>query len=852
MNPPLLSSTTISEALTREAAWAESHGADGGYLGMGLLYYTLTYLLKARVSVCLGSGGGFVPRLMRQAQRDLGLAATSRTILVDGNLPDAGWGAPQWLADDSFFRATYPDVEILLERTDAAAGGFFAQHSISIDYLHIDADHSFQGCYDDFCAFRPFLRPGALVTLHDTGYPGAGVARVVEHLRDRPDCQVLDIPDIGAGTAVVRIGQPVETRQPAGASAGAAIRVARRQETPPLAPSEKEWRYLESAPFATRYALAARFLDRCRSVIEIGGARTPIDQFLTGEHDCIVVVDPLIREQRWDRWRGQPCAVTHLRARFQDLEWSIPPETGYGLALLGMDFEGMAEADWPALVRLIDRAALTVIEFPLSWEPSRVQFQRICDQSATRIALRVALDLAGNEFGDLTNSWPPRTDRVLYVLEPASPERAAGAPWIDVAQTEPDELATPEAAPASRRAAGPATPDAAGLTAALSAGWQRACAGDSAAQQDWSSAGGHWQWQGDGLWLASSGVEWSNLEWQPWRAASANGPRNFVLEATVSGKAGAAGLSFGAYKDFLVPLNGDARRVQLEVDGDAGRWALRVDGQLQGRCWWDAAVHSADDLLAGVLTLKARQAQEVRFADLALHPLASSCQLSVIMTCHRFAQRLRLSLRNWCHAALPAGAFEVLVVNPQSPDGLHEHLAAAAASFPHLRLREISAPASMAKNKGALINRGLAASSGQWIWLTDADCLFEPASPGLVLQQVADSQQTLFYGQRRHLSAAATQGLLAGRLDSLADFAALAAEPAPRPADNAPWGYTQIGPRALFTRLRYSEQVNHYARSDDMFVEACRRQGVAVRPIDGLFCLHLDHPFAWYGAESFL
>ncbi|HRI57993.1 MAG TPA: hypothetical protein PK170_12970, partial [Anaerolineae bacterium] len=73
MNPPLLSSTTITEALTREAAWAESHGADGGYLGMGLLYYTLTYLLKARVAVCLGSGGGFVPRLMRQAQRDLGL-----------------------------------------------------------------------------------------------------------------------------------------------------------------------------------------------------------------------------------------------------------------------------------------------------------------------------------------------------------------------------------------------------------------------------------------------------------------------------------------------------------------------------------------------------------------------------------------------------------------------------------------------------------------------------------------------------------------------------------------------------------------------------------------------------------
>src|SRR5262245_38832527 len=69
----LVDSRVISELLTREAPWHESHGADGAYLGMGLLYYALTYSLRADVAVCLGSGGGFVPRLMRQAQRDLGI-----------------------------------------------------------------------------------------------------------------------------------------------------------------------------------------------------------------------------------------------------------------------------------------------------------------------------------------------------------------------------------------------------------------------------------------------------------------------------------------------------------------------------------------------------------------------------------------------------------------------------------------------------------------------------------------------------------------------------------------------------------------------------------------------------------
>ena len=53
--------------MCREAAWKESHAATASFLGSGILYYSFTYMLKAKVAVCLGSGGGFVPRLMRQA-----------------------------------------------------------------------------------------------------------------------------------------------------------------------------------------------------------------------------------------------------------------------------------------------------------------------------------------------------------------------------------------------------------------------------------------------------------------------------------------------------------------------------------------------------------------------------------------------------------------------------------------------------------------------------------------------------------------------------------------------------------------------------------------------------------------
>src|SRR5262249_12304622 len=154
----------------------------------------------------------------------------------------------------------------------------------------------------------------------------------------------------------------------------------------------------------------------------------------------------------------------------------------------------------------------------------------------------------------------------------------------------------------------------------------------------------------------------------------------------------------------------DACRLHLEVDAAAGRWAFRVDGRLMESCWWNTDVRSVIDLLDGTLTLKAKRAVNVSFRNLRIETFDASCRLSVIMTCTRFLQRLRVSLRNWCHQDLPTGTYEVLVVNPQSPDGTHEHLAAVARSYLHVRVREIAVGSELACNKGAMINRAVAAS----------------------------------------------------------------------------------------------------------------------------------------------
>jgi hypothetical protein len=385
----------------------------------------------------------------------------------------------------------------------------------------------------------------------------------------------------------------------------------------------------------------------------------------------------------------------------------------------------------------------------------------------------------------------------------------------------------------------------------LNAIFERALAGDTEAQNSWQvTEGGPWVWQQDGVQI-NNGAQWSALKWEKWRDFKSPALRSFVIEATVNGKAEAAGLSFGPFKDFLAKLDTTSgpRRVQLEVDADVGCWAFRVDGQLMNRNWWDAKVNSVEDLLNGTLTLKAKNAESVLFQNLTLHPLLASCRLSVVMTCFRFLQRLRLALRNWCHQDLPFGAYEVLIVNPESPDGTHEHVAAVARGFPHIRVHEIAVGTNLSTNKGAMINRAFEASRGEWIWLTDADCLFAPGSAATVLQQVQG--QHLFYGQRRRLSPAQTDALLAGRADGLRDFAELAAVAGGR-VENGPWGFTQIVHRRVFEQIRYREEVNNFARTDDIFVGDCRRQQITPKQLEGLFCLHLEHPFAWDGTKYFL
>lgn len=202
----LINTKFIQENILPEAAFDFSHGAAGSanYLGGGLLYYTLAYMLQSRVCVCLGSGGGLVPRLMRQAQRDIGLGKAGRTILIDGDR--GNYGRPNWLSEDSTLRTKYPDIEICISDTVEAAEQL-KRIGTTIDYLHIDADHSAEGSLRDFDAYQPLMHKNSVITFHDTR-PNAHASttcwKTIDDIKNR-GFEIINMPYLSNGVAIIRV-----------------------------------------------------------------------------------------------------------------------------------------------------------------------------------------------------------------------------------------------------------------------------------------------------------------------------------------------------------------------------------------------------------------------------------------------------------------------------------------------------------------------------------------------------------------------------------------------------------------------------------------------------------------------
>jgi hypothetical protein len=154
-----------------------THGGTKFHMGDGLMVYSLIYQMRSKTCVCIGSGGGYIPRIMTQARIDL-----HKQKIFEGN-PDYNWGdigatylvdacngigGPTNLEDEnSFFRTTFYPRFIKSTSVDAYYN-FFVRQDIKIDLLFIDGNHSYEGVKTDFELYSKLLSDNGIIVIHDT------------------------------------------------------------------------------------------------------------------------------------------------------------------------------------------------------------------------------------------------------------------------------------------------------------------------------------------------------------------------------------------------------------------------------------------------------------------------------------------------------------------------------------------------------------------------------------------------------------------------------------------------------------------------------------------------------------
>ena len=154
-----------------------THGATDLHMGDGIMVYSIIHQLRAKQCVCIGSGGGFIPRIITQARIDL-----HKQGIFDGN-SDYNWGdiGSTYVVDacngiggpndldneDSFYRKNfYP--RFIKSTSEDAYYDFFIRQDIKIDFLFIDGDHSYEGVKKDFDLYSTILSENGIILIHDT------------------------------------------------------------------------------------------------------------------------------------------------------------------------------------------------------------------------------------------------------------------------------------------------------------------------------------------------------------------------------------------------------------------------------------------------------------------------------------------------------------------------------------------------------------------------------------------------------------------------------------------------------------------------------------------------------------
>ena len=200
-----------------------THGASDEHLGDGIMVYSIIQHMRFKECLCIGSGGGYIPRLMTQARFELHTQG-----IFEGD-PAYSWGdiGTTYVVDacngvggkcdissvDSYFQSHfYP--RFIKDTSENAFYNFFVMEGLKLDLIYIDADHSYEGVKKDFELYSQILKRNGIIMIHDTDekYVNSlivtedakkdfvkfdGPSKFVKELRDDPNWNVMNLFNFG-------------------------------------------------------------------------------------------------------------------------------------------------------------------------------------------------------------------------------------------------------------------------------------------------------------------------------------------------------------------------------------------------------------------------------------------------------------------------------------------------------------------------------------------------------------------------------------------------------------------------------------------------------------------------------
>jgi len=133
--------------------------------------------MRFKNCLCIGSGGGYIPRIITQARVDL-----HKQGIFEGNgdynwgdigttyVVDAcnGIGGPNDLENEESFYRTHFWPRFIKDTSENAFHNFFIRQDIKIDFLFIDGDHSYEGVKKDFELYSSIVNDNGIIVIHDT------------------------------------------------------------------------------------------------------------------------------------------------------------------------------------------------------------------------------------------------------------------------------------------------------------------------------------------------------------------------------------------------------------------------------------------------------------------------------------------------------------------------------------------------------------------------------------------------------------------------------------------------------------------------------------------------------------